>query len=108
MTPPSEVRVLFLLVQSNMIAYQINVSETYSHQHVLRRGLNNRQNRLDSSQWFWGSTYSYGVDFSATFKLEQARYPGSMAIVPKDCEVIAILLDASTKEFINAASVQLK
>lgn len=108
MTSPSEVRVLFLLVQSNMIAYQINVSDTYSHQHVLRRGLNNRQNRLDSSQWVWGSTYSYGADFSATFKLEQARYPGSMAIVPKDCEVIAILLDASTKEFVNAASVQLK
>lgn len=108
MTPPSDVRVLFLLVQNNMVAFQINMSETYSHQHVLRRGLNNSWENNGSSQWVWGDTYRYGSDFTATFHLEQARYSGSMDIVPKDCEVIAILLDATTKKFVNAASVHLK
>lgn len=108
MTPPSDVRVLFLLVQNNMVAFQINMSETYSHQHVLRRGLNNRWENHGSSPWVWGDTYRYGADFTATFHLEQARYSGSMDIVPKDCEVIAILLDATTKKFVNAASVHLK
>lgn len=108
MTPPQELEVLFLLLQSNMIAYQVNKSSTYSHQHVLRRGLNNRVDPNDWQKWTWGSSYTFGQDFSATYKLEDARYPGSQAIVPKDCEVIALLLDAKTKKVLNAAAVHLK
>lgn len=108
MTPPQDVQVLFLLVQSNMIAYQVNRSDSYSHQHVLRRGLNNQMIDEDWQRWTWGDKYSLGKEFSATYKLEDARRTGSLPIVPKDCEVIALLLDAKTKRVLNATSASLK
>lgn len=107
-TPPKEVEVLFLLVQNNMVAFQINKSATYSHQHVLRRGLNNKPDPTNWEKWTWGNAYTYGSDFTATYRLEDARYPGSLPIVPKDCEVIALLLDKETKLVLNAAVVRLK
>ena len=55
-----------------------------------------------------GVTSIYGSDFTATYRLEDACYPGSLPIVPKDCEVIALLLDKATKQVLNAAVVQLK
>lgn len=107
-TPTKEVEVLFLLMQNNMVAFQINKSATYSHQHVLRRGLNNKPDPTNWEKWTWGDTYTYGSDFTATYRLEDARYSGSLPIVPKDCEVIALLLDKETKQVLNAAVVQLK
>ena len=117
MTPTSQVRVLFLLIQSNIIAYQVHLSSNYSHQHVLRRGLNDWFDGRKTYQWIWGDPYTFGEDFTKTFKFSDARFhdhrpevepQDSRPIVPKDCEVIAILLDEKTKTFLNAASVSLK
>lgn len=108
MTPPQDVEVLFLLVQNNLVAYQVNKGDDYSHQHVLRRGLNNKVDPENWEKWTWGDTYTYGAELSATYRLEDARYSGSLPIVPKDCEVLALLLDAKTKLILGVASAHLK
>ncbi|MDO4780206.1 MAG: Omp28-related outer membrane protein [Bacteroides sp.] len=88
-----KLNILLWILENNIIARQTSISNTYNHQHVFRGYLGGN---------LWGEEYKLG---------ETYHYRGA---IPKkvskatNCEVIAIILNAETKQFIDATKVKLK
>ena len=105
-----EVNVLFWVIQNDMEGYQAGTSGTYTHQHVYRGSLNGD----------WGETYTVGSAHSKTYSLPMIHYfdptltPKGIKkelvaqVKPDDCEIIAIILDAKTKVFLDAVKVPVR
>lgn len=86
-----KLNVLFWITENNIIGYQANRSQNYVHNHILRGSLNG----------IWGETYILGnklhLKKDLPYKVQNAA----------NCDLIAIVLDAETKEFLDAVKVKL-
>lgn len=87
-----KVNVLFWVTQNNMRGYQSGLNKEILHQHIFRGSMNG----------IWGESYTLGDNYTRRLAL-----PRVSKLVPKDCEVIAIILDAQTRVFIDAMKVKL-
>lgn len=83
--------VLFWVTENNVIGYQSQRSHDYVHNHLLRGSLNT----------LWGESYKLGAELRLQKKLPEK------VKVPANCDLIAIVLDADSKEFIDAVKVAL-
>lgn len=85
--------VLFWVLEDGIKAYQANTEEgnEFVHNHVLRGALNGT----------WGQTYSPGSHLQLRYTM-----PGKV-LIPGNCELMAIILDADTKVFLDAVKVKL-
>lgn len=86
------VKVLFWVVQNNIVAYQSTVGTQYTHNNIFRGSLNGD----------WGTPYEPGKAYSETLSLPKVK-----SLLPDDCEVIAIVMDATSKIFLDAVKVEL-
>lgn len=86
-----KLNVLFWITENNIIGYQANRSQNYVHNHILRGSLNG----------IWGETYILGnklhLKKDLPYKVQNAA----------NCDLIAIVLDAETKEFLDVVKVKL-
>lgn len=85
--------VLVWILENDVIARQIGISNTYNHQHVFRGYLGNN---------IWGEEYRLGESYNYKSSL-----PNKVKTAT-NCEVIVIILNAETKQFIDATRVKLK
>lgn len=93
-----------LLVEDNIIKPQMfpdqQVNENYTHNHVLRAGINGNYGEHISSGGLVSKDssylYGYSIDFNGT------------DWVPENCSVIAILLDESSKEVLQVEKTKVK
>lgn len=106
-----KLQVLFWVIQNNMRGFQSRIGDNYMHQHIYRGSLNGD----------WGQEYVLGETIQDTFSLPIVTVPDysyqpvggekrrtkDVRVEPKDCEVIAIVLDANTKVFLDAVKVKL-
>lgn len=86
------VKVLFWVVQNNIVAYQATMGTQYTHNNIFRGSLNGD----------WGTPYEPGKAYSETLSLPKVK-----SLLPDDCEVIAIVMDATSKIFLDAVKVEL-
>lgn len=91
-TNHSKYNVLLWITENNIIGYQSQIGWNYNHQHVFRGYLNGE----------WGEPYTPGKTYSKTAEIPYDH----MKI--ENCEVIAIVTDSVTHEFIDAVKVHLK
>lgn len=88
----TKVNVLLWVLENDIETYQYtNRYQTIKHKHVLRGYLNE----------MWGQQYNLGDKY--TFKGKMINTVKD----PKNCEILAIIIDANTKEFIDAEKVKL-
>lgn len=87
-----QVNVLFWVTESKVMGVQAGEGPNYLHNHILRGHLNG----------IWGENYPLGT------QLETTKDFPKKVLIPQNCELIAIVLDAQTKEFLNAAKVKLQ
>lgn len=97
-------RLLLWVVQDGMVGYQSRQSSDFVHNHVLRGSLNG----------VWGEDYRLGVTSEQVYSLpdlDQLYPPTGLRPTNRfnldKCQVIAILLDAETKEFYDAVRLPL-
>lgn len=88
-----KLNVLIWILENDLVAYQLNIGHNYNHQHILRGYLGGN---------LWGEEYKLGETYKRSGNmLNTVSNKGN-------CEVVAIILDAETKEFIDAEKVKLK
>lgn len=86
-----KLQILFWVTENNVVGYQANRSDNYLHQHLMRGSLNG----------IWGQPYEVGTNFNLSSPLPTGVKNEHNA------ELIAIVLDADTKAFVDAVSVKL-
>ncbi len=88
-----KLNLLFWVVENNVKGFQTYTEDpqNFIHNHILRGALNG----------FWGETYTPGSEVRMSKPL-----PSTVKEV-KNCELIGIVLDADTKEFLDAVKVKL-
>lgn len=86
-----KLNVLFWITENNIVDFQANRSHNYIHNHILRGSLNG----------LWGEVYVLGC------KLHLQKELPSKVQNATNCNLIAIVLDTETKEFIDAVKITL-
>lgn len=86
-----KLNVLFWVTENNLKGYQNGKGLDFIHNHILRGYLND----------VWGEAYALNTRINM-----QKELPGKVR-VPRNCELIAIVLDADTKEFLDVVKTAL-
>ncbi|MGR4837706.1 Omp28-related outer membrane protein [Bacteroides sp. 260] len=86
-----KLNVLFWVTENNLKGYQNGKGLDFIHNHILRGYLND----------VWGEAYALNTRIDM-----QKELPGKVR-VPRNCELIAIVLDADTKEFLDVVKTAL-
>lgn len=86
-----KLNVLFWVTENGLQSYQAGEGHDFIHNHILRGYLNG----------LWGQKYT----LNSEIKIQKELPP--KVIVPQNCDLIAIVLDAETKEFLDAVKVKL-
>ncbi len=87
-----EVNVLFWVTENKVMGYQAGEGYNFVHNHILRGYLNT----------LWGERYTFGK------QIETVKDFPEKVLQPQHCELIAIILDAKTLEFLDAVKVNLQ
>ncbi|WP_420187946.1 Omp28 family outer membrane lipoprotein [Bacteroides pyogenes] len=86
-----KLNVLFWVTENGLQGYQAGEGYDFIHNHILRGYLNG----------LWGEEYALNT------KIDMQKGLPEKVLVPQNCELIAIVLDAETKEFLDAVKVKL-
>lgn len=102
-----KVSLLFWLVEDNVQAYFVQGGRDYLHQHLFRGVIKEGPGYKATTLEQYGEDYQVGNAVTLTRKLPKIIYPTN-GIIKENCRVIAILLDADTRLFLDALSVPLQ
>lgn len=94
-------KLLFWVIENDVKGYQAGLEQSeYMHQHIFR-GVAHEEG-VKMQDYVWGKSYTLGEKYNNFLIL-----PKKDIIVRGNSQVIAILLDADSKEFINSTLVDL-